>query len=205
MKKNYTAAALKHLISSLRPIMFYRCSPLELARSSRSWYRTLLALLTEFVSDILVLELSVTTERPQQMKSPFTVSRLRWNIPRQEDPLFTAQLLLINIKLANPPFGKIVCCRVTLSVLVHDMRVLTPSLVRFTEHFLERDTHSSRDFHTPVVESSWGPPSLAISGGLGKRLNEGGRALGGGGSWLTPSNDHPVLNSYRKSVSYLLC
>lgn len=33
---------------------------------------------------------------------------LLWDIVRQEDPLFTAKLFLIGVKLANPWFGKIV-------------------------------------------------------------------------------------------------
>lgn len=121
---------------------------------------------------------------------------------RQEDPHFTAQLLLINIKLANAWFGKIVSLGHLECV---GARHEGPDAVSGALHWAlprARHSHSGRDFHTPVAEFSSGPPLLTISGGLGKRLNEGRRAPGASYQVAFITNDHPVFS---RLVSHLLC
>lgn len=138
----------------------------------------------------------------KKMKFPLPVCRLLCNTLRQKDPLFTAELLLIYIKLVNPWFGKIMSLghleRFGAQHEGHDT-------VSGTLHWAlprARHSHSGRDFHTPVAESSSGPSLLTISGGLGKRLTERGWVSGVSYHVAFITSDHL---GFSRLISHLLC
>lgn len=215
MKKNYTAATLKHLISSLRAIVLYQISGNAIPQlpwtpealcggnDTRGFVPVSSCCVCLFVksslqcipvSDILILGLMTTNNYPDNWEGAdtdgsgtflgkvdlFLTVWLSDSIHHQRVSFCVPPHPLVRMQVCGWEGGK---WRVAGSPWAfwctwHEGPGAVSGALRWALP-QARHSHSSRDFHTPMVESSSGPPLLTISSGLGERVNGRGRAPGG--------------------------